>query len=61
MATPAVMKALFCNLSFAGAQVEPKYLTMTNSHIIVASDDVVYVWHFRTSYRCAFDVHTPCV
>ncbi len=55
------MKALFCNLSFAGAQVEPKYLTMTNSHIIVASDDVVYVWHFRTSYRCAFDVHTPCV
>eukprot|EP00955_Chlamydomonas_euryale_P056300 356375-Chlamydomonas_euryale.AAC.17 len=31
-------------------QVEPKFLSITNYHVIAASDDVVYVWQFRTSY-----------
>ena len=29
-------------------EVEPKYLTITQQHVIAASDDVVYVWQFRT-------------
>ena len=32
------------------AQVEPKYLTITNYHVIAASDEAVYVWQFRTSF-----------
>lgn len=31
-------------------QVEPKYLTMTNHHVVAASDELVYVWQFRTSF-----------
>uniref|UniRef100_A0A7S0R8E2 Anaphase-promoting complex subunit 4 WD40 domain-containing protein n=1 Tax=Chlamydomonas leiostraca TaxID=1034604 RepID=A0A7S0R8E2_9CHLO len=31
-------------------EVEPKYLTITNYHVIAASDDAVYVWQFRTSF-----------
>mmetsp|Transcript_8336 Transcript_8336/g.17822 ORF Transcript_8336/g.17822 Transcript_8336/m.17822 type:complete len:1276 (-) Transcript_8336:992-4819(-) len=31
-------------------EVEPKYLTITHYHVIAASDDVVYVWQFRTSF-----------
>lgn len=32
------------------AQVEPKQLTITNFHVIAASDEAVYVWQFRTSF-----------
>lgn len=31
-------------------EVEPKYLYITNHHVIAASDDTVYVWQFRTSF-----------
>eukprot|EP00798_Chlamydomonas_sp_ICE-L_P009063 gene9063-16189_t len=31
-------------------EVEPKYLTITHYHVIAASDEVVYVWQFRTSF-----------
>ncbi|KAG1659041.1 hypothetical protein FOA52_010881, partial [Chlamydomonas sp. UWO 241] len=31
-------------------EVEPKFLSITNYHVIAASDDVVYVWQFRTSF-----------
>ena len=34
-------------------EVEPKYLTITNYHVIAASDEVVYVWQFRTSFSKA--------
>lgn len=30
--------------------IEPKYLSITHYHVIAASDDVVYVWQFRTSF-----------
>eukprot|EP00201_Polytomella_parva_P012196 CAMPEP_0175066548 /NCGR_PEP_ID=MMETSP0052_2-20121109/16571_1 /TAXON_ID=51329 ORGANISM="Polytomella parva, Strain SAG 63-3" /NCGR_SAMPLE_ID=MMETSP0052_2 /ASSEMBLY_ACC=CAM_ASM_000194 /LENGTH=442 /DNA_ID=CAMNT_0016333265 /DNA_START=239 /DNA_END=1564 /DNA_ORIENTATION=- len=28
--------------------VEPKYLAITNHHVIAASDETIYVWQFRT-------------
>uniref|UniRef100_A0A7S3VHU1 Anaphase-promoting complex subunit 4 WD40 domain-containing protein n=1 Tax=Dunaliella tertiolecta TaxID=3047 RepID=A0A7S3VHU1_DUNTE len=31
-------------------EVEPKYLTITNHHVIAANDENVYVWQFRTSF-----------
>lgn len=31
-------------------EVEPKHLTITNHHVIAASDELVYVWQFRTSF-----------
>ncbi len=31
-------------------QVEPKYLTITNYHVVAANDESVYVWQFRTSF-----------
>lgn len=31
-------------------QVEPKYLTITNHHVIAANDESVYVWQFRTAF-----------
>ncbi|KAG2494620.1 hypothetical protein HYH03_007139 [Edaphochlamys debaryana] len=31
-------------------EVEPKYLAITNYHVIAANDEVVYVWQFRTSF-----------
>ena len=41
---------------FVGAPVDSKYLdwqpthvTMTDQHIIAASEDTVYVWQYRTS------------
>jgi WD repeat-containing protein 35 len=30
-------------------EVEPKYLTINNHHVVAASDQAVYVWQFRTS------------
>mmetsp|Transcript_12201 Transcript_12201/g.31343 ORF Transcript_12201/g.31343 Transcript_12201/m.31343 type:complete len:1210 (-) Transcript_12201:196-3825(-) len=29
--------------------IEPQYVAMTNSHVIVASEDVVYIWMYRGS------------
>ncbi|GFH32715.1 WD_REPEATS_REGION domain-containing protein, partial [Haematococcus lacustris] len=29
---------------------EPKFLTITNYHVVAASDEAVYVWQFRTSF-----------
>lgn len=34
-------------------EVEPKYLAITNYHVIAANDEVVYVWQFRTSFSKA--------
>ncbi|GFH20071.1 WD_REPEATS_REGION domain-containing protein, partial [Haematococcus lacustris] len=34
----------------AASQVEPKFLTITNYHVVAASDEAVYVWQFRTSF-----------
>ncbi|KAL6750533.1 intraflagellar transport protein [Haematococcus lacustris] len=31
-------------------EVEPKFLTITNYHVVAASDEAVYVWQFRTSF-----------
>jgi WD repeat-containing protein 35 len=29
--------------------IEPTHVAMTNSHVIVASEDVVYIWMYRNS------------
>jgi len=29
--------------------IEPLHVTMTNSHVVVASEDVVYIWMYRSS------------
>lgn len=31
-------------------EVEPKYLTITNYHVIAASDEMVYLWQYRNSF-----------
>lgn len=31
--------------------IEPKYLAMTETHVVAASDDVVYVWQFNAAVR----------
>lgn len=30
-------------------QIEPSHVHMTNSHVIISSDEVVYVWNYRSS------------
>ena len=45
---------LLCNalgtpLDTKQINIEPLYLSVTSSHVIVASRDAFYVWHFRTS------------
>jgi WD repeat-containing protein 35 len=30
--------------------VEPKYVAMNQTHVIVASEDVVYFWQYRSSH-----------
>lgn len=42
--------ALPCCPAATAWQVEPKFLSITNYHVIAASDDLVYVWQFRTSF-----------
>jgi WD repeat-containing protein 35 len=31
-------------------EVEPKFLCLTNYHVIAANEEVVYCWQFRTSF-----------
>lgn len=28
--------------------IQPQYIAMTKTHVIVASEKIVYVWHYRT-------------
>ena len=30
-------------------QLEPMQVAMTNSHVIATSEDVVYIWNYRSS------------
>ena len=32
-------------------QMEPAHITMTNNHVIAASEDLVYVWSYRSSVQ----------
>ena len=34
---------------FFQINIEPLYISVTSSHVIVASRDAFYVWHFRTA------------
>ncbi len=39
--------------------VEPKYLAITNYHVVAASDDVVYLWQFRNSFSKQLAIDAP--
>ena len=36
-------------IGFFQINIEPLYLSVTSSHVIVASRDAFYIWHFRTA------------
>jgi len=40
--------AVGCPLEQKTINIEPKFVTMSQTHIIVASDDVVYYWQYRS-------------
>eukprot|EP00808_Paulinella_micropora_P031806 g55884.t1 len=42
-----ICDAIGSSLATKGCEVEPTYLVMTNSHVVAASNDVVYIWQFR--------------
>ena len=41
--------AIGCPVDSKNICIEPKYITMNATHIIIASDDVVYYWQYRSS------------
>ena len=32
-------------------EVEPLYITMTQYHVVVCSEELIYVWQYRTQVR----------
>ena len=42
--------AIGCPVEAKNICIEPKYVAMNGTHIIVASDDCVYYWQYRTSH-----------
>ena len=46
--------------------IDFRYLTMTNTHVLAASNDMIYTWQFRTagsgnaSDGIHYCVHTHC-
>jgi WD repeat-containing protein 35 len=40
--------AVGCPLETKIIGIEPKYVTMSSTHVIVASDDIVYYWQYRS-------------
>ena len=39
--------AVGCPIDSKTITIEPKHVAMSKTHIIIASDDVVYYWHYR--------------
>ena len=39
--------AVGCPIDSKTITVEPKHVAMSKTHVIIASDDVVYYWHYR--------------
>jgi WD repeat-containing protein 35 len=42
--------AIGCPVESKTISIEPKYVAMNGTHVIVASDDVVYYWQYRSSH-----------
>lgn len=40
--------AVGCPLETKTIGIEPKYVAMSSTHVLVASDDIVYYWQYRT-------------
>ena len=43
------MQVLTIQLHFNGLFLEPSYLAMTDTHVVAASRQAIYVWQFATS------------
>ena len=39
--------AVGCPIDSKTITIEPKHVAMSKTHVIIASDDVVYYWHYR--------------
>lgn len=39
--------AVGCPLEQKTITIEPKYVTMSQTHIVIASDDTIYYWQYR--------------
>lgn len=46
--TLVLCNAVGCPLETKTIGIEPKYVAMSSTHVIIASDDVVYYWQYRT-------------
>lgn len=42
--------AVGCPLDTKIINIEPKYVTMNKTHLIIASEEVIYYWQYRTSH-----------
>ena len=42
--------AVGCPIDSKTVTIEPKHVAMSKTHIIIASDDVVYYWQYRTKH-----------
>ena len=42
--------AIGCPVESKHIAIEPKYVAMNGTHVIVASDDVVYYWQYRSAH-----------
>jgi WD repeat-containing protein 35 len=45
--TIVLCNAVGCPLESKTISIEPKYVAMSQTHVIVASEDVVYYWEYR--------------
>ena len=39
--------AVSCPIETKYVGIEPKYVTMSSTHVIIADDEVVYYWQYR--------------
>ena len=42
--------AIGCPVDSKQICIEPKYVAMNSTHVIIASDDVVYYWQYRSAH-----------
>lgn len=48
--TIVLCNAVGCPIDNKTITIEPKYVTMNKTHVIIASDDIIYYWQYRTQH-----------
>ncbi len=46
--TIVLCNAVGCPIDSKTITIEPKYVTMNKTHVIIASDEIIYYWQYRT-------------